>query len=417
MIIKIIRFFGFCLCDSDQEYIQEGYYSNAIGVESLENNLYNSVSMKFDCTFDKTIENCTKQNWLQPFQYTFLPGYWDIFTESYSCLGIPGPLGPIGPLSNFGPIGKNTSDVTIIYNPLNGTCYWCNALKKWFKDHQELSPLGENGPLGQNGVLTTDQIYNSMYHLNELYQANNFPTNLDITGVWGILGPLSVLGPLGILGPLGPLYISQIYNITSDGSYVNEKTNEIERNIVIPFSTSPQLIKRQYDLFEFYSYDYAVELSDNYEQDTSWSVEALLSSSTSHSFTFCSSYSQMISVIVLPIIKSGNANSNFAFGDFDLEIYDEKTNELIMYSNSVSSTNIEITPKSYDGLIDWIIFRSSPDECFVAQVTNKIVSDRSFFYRLYVVGDGFLQDSGDGFEDVDLFNHQNIFGSFQSSFK
>jgi len=422
-VVAILCFITIVLA-YQQQYIGEGWYSSAKNLLSTD---LSSVTMYYDCTYDLTFEQCTQQNWRPPLQYASVNDYWQLFLDPASCLGVAGPIGPFGVLSTLGPLGMNVStpNITFVNGNLNGTCLWCLQLEDWLLNLQNLTfvnPLGVNGPLGQLGPLTTTQVYNTMYHINEaVYLANNFPTNLDITGVWGILGPLSVLGALGPLGPLGPLYQSSLYSTTNpvthqnDGQY-RDTSGKIVRTLTMQYSFQTY---RMYELLEIYPVNTAIQLGSSKQQDTSFAVEgALTSSHKQESFSFCSNFHQVVSVLVIPVITQASSPNPYdaIFSDFDLTIT-SNSGKTLMKSNCQTSHELETNPKDFEGFIDWIIFRAAPGDCFQAVVTASYLNSANNNYRLFVVGDGFLSGPNGNLEDEDTFSHQNIFGSFQGNYQ
>ena len=410
-----------------QHYVADNLYSTAEKVLTYgtgAEDLYAAVTMYYDCVDDITIESCAEQTWMPPLQYSSQNDYWKLYVKPGSCLGVGGPLGPLGVLSSFGPLGQNLSnyDHTWVSGSFNGTCDWCKSIIDFFnnlRNNTYVDPLGMNGPLGYLGPLSTFEVYSVMYHLNEpVLLANNFPTNLDITGVWGVLGPLSILSPFGALGPLGILYQLSVYSVTNpatglpDGQYRNVDTGAIVRTLEMQYSST---VYRVYDLFELYPPATAVQLGDSGMQDSSFGVESKLQSPTKvDNYKFCSNYNQTVTVLVLPIIHNSTNVYAEVLSDFDISILNAN-NQVIMQSSSNSSTAVYPLNKlnNYHGLIDWIIFRATSGQCLTASVSAKSLSTDNPYYRLFIVGDGFLEGDQGAETDANMFNHQNIFGTFQ----
>ena len=414
-----------------QHYVPDNLYSTAERVLSYgigENDLYDSVVMVYDCIDDASWEACKEQPWRPPMQYYIQHNYWSLFVNPSSCLGVGGPLGPVGVLSNFGPLGKNLStyNANWLSGNFDGSCEWCKSMEDWYSSLRYFKygdPLGMDGPLGENGPLSTTEIYSTMYHLNEpIFLANNFPTNLDITGVWGILGPLSILGPFGALGPLGVLYQSAIYSTINpathmyDGQYRDPNTGEIVRKLSMQYSTD---VFRVYDLFELYPPATAIDLGDSHSQDSSFAVESYFRTVTQvDNYKFCSNYNQTISALVIPVMHIGDNVYDEIFSDFDISVSDEN-NQLLMRSASSSSSRIfsEAQFSKYQGYIDWIVFRAARNQCFTANISSQFLSPTNSYYRMFIVGDGFLEGEKDHEIDVNLFNHHNIFGTHQAFYE
>ena len=454
--------------EATQRYVPDNLYISSKTIESLQvnNSLYN-VTMRYDCADDLTLEKCLINSWNAPIQYSLREGYWNLYLEPYSCLGIPGPLGPMGPLSSIGPLGVNASVTKYLSGFLNGTCDWCEVMAeyieaKWANYYNETSAevvLGPTGALGYTGPLSQYQIYSIMYHLLEVpYLANDFSFNLDIYGIWGILGPLGPLGAFGPLGPLGPLLQRYQYNtidpITKqyDGQYRDYSTGQIIRNLVMDFDYKGTM--RNYELYEFYTSDTALHLGIDNQNDCSFAVQHYFNNTAEEvTYQFRSNRNQSISILLLPNLSLHPSPSddylyNFLFdndnnydnyydndeeefyrpianetiSDFDFEILkkNEESNvyESLFTSNSTSSTVIYPIKEylNYKGYVDFAIFRGEKGDDFAVKITSSHVDLINNQYRLYVTGSGFLEGPDGSLEDPNSFNHWNIFGSHQHFF-
>mmetsp|Transcript_28897 Transcript_28897/g.44696 ORF Transcript_28897/g.44696 Transcript_28897/m.44696 type:complete len:424 (-) Transcript_28897:75-1346(-) len=402
------------LVSLDAKRTQQDYVGCCLGVTAesvrdldVDKQLYDVV-MYYDNIYDTAAIGGTIDIWRPPYLFALDYNYWYQYVADTGPLGIFGPIGPLGPLSSLGPIGYNISNSS--YSGSSASCTFCASLEKYiqqeWQNHPGISVLGPNGPLGNKGPLTGPEVYKKMYHLYEvLYDANNFPHNLDIFGVWGILGPLGPLGALGALGPLGILGpIPQLTNVTSEGSYIDPTNGDVIRTYTILFDGSTNTY-REYPLQEFYTVEKALSFKEN---DCSFATEGSLEQNQlSLTFNFQSNLNQTLSAVVIPILSSPSSTTLSDF-DLDLTISSSHSSPRSFTSHSRSSLSTD----SASGYIDYIVARITSGEnvqLTVSALASRLSSSANHF-RLYVTGSGFKEGKQGRLEDVDLFDHQNIFG-------
>lgn len=409
-----------CTTRKTQVYLPDTFYMTAQSLYAYvytNNSLY-SVNMYYDNVYDVFINQGVCGIWNPPLIAPFDFVYWNSFVKPDSALGIMGPLGPTGPLSPLGPAGSNT------WNPSNlitgQNCSFCTALYQWiFSEYSDATnPLGYNGVLGYSGPLTTNSIYAVLPHLGTISGTTPFSHNLDIPGVWGALGPLSHLGPLGLLGPLGPIgatgfsTVNPATNMT-DGIYRNRTDGQIQRSVLVPFNALKTLY-RVYDLYELYPMKTAQTLP--YENDCTFAVDGSVRSPTdAPEFTFASSHSQLVSVLIMPSIT----NATLSFSTFSIEVDQlahDSTYSII--GSSALPTNQQINAfASQTGYINWVVFRAHPGQKLRAtvRVLDYLTANPNF--RLLVTGTGFNQGATPTTcVDADLFNHLDITGPYQRAY-
>jgi hypothetical protein len=139
----------------------------------------------------------------------------------------------------------------------------------------------------------------------------------------------------------------------------------------------------------------------------------LTSRVTSLSFQFNAYQNQSVSVIVIPLIQEiGNVGAPLSDFDIDLEITTPSKKIPSRHFSSHSRSSLSLK-KPVTGYIDTIVCRAvAGDELrvTVSAVASRLSQTENWF-RLFVVGDGFLEGTEGSLVDVDRFNHQNVFGS------
>lgn len=197
-------------------------------------------------------------------------------------LSLNGPFGPLGPFATNGPLQKeNSQSIADWVNLLENSCLqipWCSLNQ----DNSNFDPFGSLGPLGSIGPLNQALIQMARVTLGEN----------SVESIFGPYGPMGVLGPLGPLGPIGGQSKKKSLKVhRTHGYYYNSKT----KNKV----SSVKVQNNQYPLFEFYSKNHALHLSQLSELDTSFMVD--LETSDDTKLQIKSDQAQVLYIIAVPL--------------------------------------------------------------------------------------------------------------------
>lgn len=367
----------------------------ALKHSSFNSTSYDAVIMKFDLLDDPKEKN-KAMPWLGGFDPYGLTAY--DYTRPAGCLGVNGPLGYAGPLGSTGKLPTRYHGTTPADSTRKWSNGWCNVPAG--KDDKSCV-YGSAGALGEAGPVTSHAYYYDMYHLGEgKYWFQDYNINLDSSGIWGIQGPLGPTGALGALGPLGPLGISLQPGVTtaSSGVYSAEGVGVVRATAALRFAKNSSLL-RQYDLFEFYSRDFALKMgadSSAPENDCSFAVDSYLKnpSRSGDTYRFSSKMSQWVSVNVVPINL---------FDTFSVTVL-RSTDRGKTYTSTVASSTSN--PYQAGGIMNFVVYRALPNEKFavvVKQLANGAPVESGYY--LYVTGSGFLQGTSPvSMSAVDLFD-------------
>jgi hypothetical protein len=125
----------------------------------------------------------------------------------------------------------------------------------------------------------------------------------------------------------------------------------------------------------------------------------------------------MVSAVVLPNMLT--KGSPVPFSDFDLQVYQLNTaGQFVPIVRSALVSSHEISPSTYQGYIDFAIFRAHQGDRFRVEVFAKSSSalEAENSYRLLVTGTGFLEGAKGKEVPTDTYNHRNIYGPHQSTY-